>query len=144
MVHLVCLFMKTNLLALRQDNCLDFVRYAFLRKFSSCVRNTTACCQHLLRPIINSNIGQVDISVYLYSRYKAILSSISFVTAVLLSVLHPSYSSEAVMRLHYKILLKSPPPNLIARPLIPSIGVGGGCASALPEVLIWRKSGQNR
>ena len=30
MVHLVCLFMKTHLLALLQDNCLDLVCCAFL------------------------------------------------------------------------------------------------------------------
>jgi len=29
MVHLVRLFIKTHLLALLQDNCLDFVRCAF-------------------------------------------------------------------------------------------------------------------
>jgi len=46
MVHLVCLFMKTHLLALPQDNCLDLVRCAFLRKLSACVRNIAAFCQH--------------------------------------------------------------------------------------------------
>jgi len=48
MVHLVCLFMKTNLLVLLQDNCLDLVRCAFLRKLAACVRNITVFCQHLL------------------------------------------------------------------------------------------------
>jgi len=51
MVHLVCLFVKTHLLALLQDNYLDLVRCASLRKLSTCVRNITAFCQHLLRPI---------------------------------------------------------------------------------------------
>jgi len=41
MVHLVCLFMKTHLLALLQDNCLDLVHCAFLRKLSGCMRNIT-------------------------------------------------------------------------------------------------------
>ena len=50
MVNLVCLFMKTQLLALLQDNCLDLVCCDFLHKLSGCVRNITAFCQHLLRP----------------------------------------------------------------------------------------------
>jgi len=48
MVHLVCLFMKTHLLALLQDNCLDLVHCAFLRKLSGCVSNITVFCQQLL------------------------------------------------------------------------------------------------
>ena len=48
MVHLVCLFMKTPLLALLQDNCLDLLRCAFLRKLSGCVRNITAFYEYLL------------------------------------------------------------------------------------------------
>ena len=47
MVHLVCLFMKTHLVALLQDNCLHLLRCTFLRKLSACVRNITASCQHL-------------------------------------------------------------------------------------------------
>jgi len=35
MVHLVCLIMKTHLLALLQDNCLDLVHCALLRKLSA-------------------------------------------------------------------------------------------------------------
>jgi len=35
-----------------------------------------------------------------------------FVTAVLRSILHLSYSSEAVTRLDYQILLKLPPHNI--------------------------------
>jgi len=69
----VCLFMKMHLLALVQDNCLELVHCASLRKLSGCVRNITAFCQHLLRPFWlipiyrqNPNIGQADISVYLY------------------------------------------------------------------------------
>jgi len=63
MVHLVCLFAKMHLLALLHDNCLDLVRCAFLSKLSRCVRNITAFCQHLLRPIKsaqqNPDIGRV-------------------------------------------------------------------------------------
>jgi len=50
-VHLVCLFMKTHLPALLQDNGLDLVCCAFLRKLAACVRNIMVFCQHLLRPI---------------------------------------------------------------------------------------------
>ena len=39
MVPFVCLFMKTHLLALLQDNCLDLVCCTFFRKLSACVRN---------------------------------------------------------------------------------------------------------
>jgi len=42
MVHLVCLLMKTHLLALLLDNCLDLVCSVSLRKLSGCVRNVTA------------------------------------------------------------------------------------------------------
>ena len=70
MVHLVCLFMKTHLLALWQDNCLELGRCAFFSKLSGCVRIITAFCQHLLRLILiyrlNPSIGQAHISVYLY------------------------------------------------------------------------------
>jgi len=63
MIHLVCLFMKRHLLALVQDNCFDLVHCASLRKLSGCVRNITAFCQHLLRPISiyqqNPNIGRL-------------------------------------------------------------------------------------
>jgi len=52
MVHLVCLLMKTHLLALLQHSCLDLVHCAFLRKLFACVTTTTAFCQHLLyRPV---------------------------------------------------------------------------------------------
>jgi len=60
MVHLVWLFMKTHLLALLQDNWLG--SSAFLRKLSACVRNTTACCQHLLRPIKSAVLADTDTS----------------------------------------------------------------------------------
>jgi len=63
MVHFVCLFMKTHLVALLQGNCLDLVNCAFLRKLSACVRNITAFCQHLLRPIKSSVLADIDISV---------------------------------------------------------------------------------
>jgi len=63
MVHLVCLFMKTHLLALLQDNCLDLVRCVFLRKLSAWVRNTIEFCQYLLRPIILAILDGTEISV---------------------------------------------------------------------------------
>jgi len=48
-----------------------------------------------------------------HSRYTAIFSVHCFVT-VSWSILHPSYSSEAVMRLDYQKLLKSSPLTLLA------------------------------
>jgi len=50
MVHLVCLFMKTHLVMLLQDNILDLLCCTFLSKLSGCVRmrNITEFCQHLL------------------------------------------------------------------------------------------------
>ena len=63
MVDLVCLLMKTQLLALLQDNCLDWVCCAFLRKLSGCVRSITAFCQHLLRSIKSAVLADTDISV---------------------------------------------------------------------------------
>jgi len=62
MAHLVCLFMKTDLLALLQDNCLDLVHCAFLCKLSSNVRNIIAFCQHLLRLVILAALAGIDIS----------------------------------------------------------------------------------
>jgi len=53
MVLLVCLFMKTYLPALLQDNCLDLVHCAFLYKLS-------VFCQHLMRLI---KLADTDISV---------------------------------------------------------------------------------
>jgi len=75
MVNFVCLFMKPHLLALLQDNCLDLVRCGFLRKLYGCVRNITAFCQHLLRPIISAVLADTDISVK--SKYRPIYRSIS-------------------------------------------------------------------
>jgi len=51
MVHLVRLFMKMHLLVLLQDNCLDLVHSAFLRKLSACVTNITMFSQNQLRLI---------------------------------------------------------------------------------------------
>jgi len=69
MVYIVCLFMKMHLLALLQDDCLDLVRCAFLRKLFACLRNITVFSQHLrpiksaVLPILiywqNSNIGPI-------------------------------------------------------------------------------------
>ena len=60
MVHLVCLLMKMHLLALLQESCLDLVHYAFLHKLAGCVRNITAFCQHLLRPIKSAVLADTD------------------------------------------------------------------------------------
>jgi len=62
-VHLVCLFMKTHLLAVLQDNCLDLVRCAFQRQLSGWVRNITAFSQLLQRPIKSVVLADTDISV---------------------------------------------------------------------------------
>ena len=62
-VNLVCFFMKLHLLVLLQDNCLDLLRCVFLRKLSGCVRNITAFCQHLLRPIKYTILANTDILV---------------------------------------------------------------------------------
>ena len=75
MVNLVCLFMKPHLLALLQDNCLDLLRCAFLRKLSGCVRNITVFCQLLLRPIISAVLADTDISVK--PKHRPIYRSIS-------------------------------------------------------------------
>jgi len=75
MVHLVCLFMKTHLLALLQDNCLDLLRCAFLRKLSVCVRNITVFYQHLLSPLQSAVSADADISVK--PKYQPICRSIS-------------------------------------------------------------------
>jgi len=75
MVNLLCLFMKPHLLALLQDNCLDLLHCTFLRKLSACVRNITAFCQHLLRPIISAVLADTDISVK--PKYRLIYRPIS-------------------------------------------------------------------
>jgi len=62
MIHLVFLFMKTHLLALLQDDCLDLVRCASLRKLSGYVRDITVFCQHLLRLIKLAVSATTDIS----------------------------------------------------------------------------------
>ena len=69
-VNLVCFFMKLHLLVLLQDNCLDLLRCVFLRKLSGCVRNITAFCQHLLRPIKYTILANTDISEKL--KYRSI------------------------------------------------------------------------
>jgi len=45
---------------LLQDNCLDLLCCAFLSKLSGCVRNITAFCQHLLRPIKSAVLADTD------------------------------------------------------------------------------------
>ena len=54
---------KTHMLALLQDNCLDLLHCAFLCKLSACLRNITAFCQDLLRPIISVVLVDTDTSV---------------------------------------------------------------------------------
>jgi len=61
MVYVVCLFMKTHLLALLQDNCLDLIRCAFLHKLSGCVRNITV----LTTPTEADKIGHFGRYLYI-------------------------------------------------------------------------------
>jgi len=68
MVHLVCLFMKTHLLTLLQDNCPDLIHCAFLRKLSGCMRNMTAFCQNVMRLIKLVVLANTDMSVKLKYR----------------------------------------------------------------------------
>jgi len=62
MINLVCLFMKTHLLALLQDNCwlasLCFPAQVVWKR-----RNITAFCQQLLKPIKSAVLADTDISV---------------------------------------------------------------------------------
>jgi len=87
MVHLVCLFMKTYLLALLQDNCLDLVHCAFLRKLYACVSNIIAVCQHLLRPIKWVDLADTDILV-IPKLARPIYRSISTACTELYLLLH--------------------------------------------------------
>ena len=72
MVGLVCLFMKTHLLALLQDSCLDLVHCAFWHKLSACMRNITVFYQHLLRLIKSAVLADTDIPVK--PKYRSISS----------------------------------------------------------------------
>jgi len=83
MVHLVCLFTKTHLLTLLQDNCLDLLCCAFLSKLSGCVRSITAFCQHLLRPIKSAVLADTDISANPNISARLIYRSISILDIVL-------------------------------------------------------------
>jgi len=65
--------MQTHLLALLQDNCLDVLRCAFLSKLSACVRNITAFCQHLLRPIKSAVLADTDRSAK--PKYRPIITA---------------------------------------------------------------------
>jgi len=78
-VHLVCLFMKTHLLALLQDNCLDLVCCAFLHMLSGCVRNITA----LSTPTLPIYLWNLNISpIYRPGRYI----SLSLLTMTVLTL----------------------------------------------------------
>jgi len=55
-------FTKTAVTFL-QDNCLDLVRFAFLRKLSGCVRNIRAFCQHPLMLIKSAVLANTNISL---------------------------------------------------------------------------------
>jgi len=87
MVHLVYLFMKTHLLALLQDNYLDLVRCAFLRNLSGCVRNVTAFCQHLLRPMKSAILADTGIicETQILAQYISLSLVVSCITAMYLS-----------------------------------------------------------
>jgi len=76
MVDRVCMFMKTHLLALLQDNCLDIVHCAFLCKLSACMRNITTFCQHLLRLIKSVVFGQIPNVGLIYSGLSLIHTSL--------------------------------------------------------------------
>jgi len=59
-----CLLVYENASAsVLQDNCLDLVLCAFLRKLSGCVINITVFCQDLLRLIKSAVLANTDISV---------------------------------------------------------------------------------
>jgi len=73
MIHLVCLFMKMHLLELLQNNCLNLLRCAFLRKLSGCVTIITAFCQHLLRPIKSGSAILADTDISAKPKYQLII-----------------------------------------------------------------------
>ena len=79
-VHLVCLFTKTHLLALLQDNCLDLLCCTFLRKFSVWMRNITAFYQHLMRPIKSSVL--TDTNILAKPKYWPIISARSIYRSI--------------------------------------------------------------
>ena len=62
-IVLVCLFMIAHVLAWLQDKCLDLVCCAFFCKLSTCMRNITAFCQHLLRLIKSVILANTNLSV---------------------------------------------------------------------------------
>jgi len=112
MVHLAWLFMKTHLLSLLQDNCLDLVRSAFLRKLSACVRNITAFSQHQLRPIKSAVLADADISIK--PKYRSIYRpwpkyrSISNATHNLITsswdTQHPWFPDQTILYFHASIV----------------------------------------
>ena len=90
-VHLVCLLMKTHLLALLRDNCLDLICCAFLCKLS-------ASCQNLLRLIKAVILADTDILVkpqYQPGRY--ILADI--IGLSLINIMLKSFGSSDVLDL---------------------------------------------
>jgi len=69
MLHgLSCLLVYENAPASTAARCHDLLRCAFLRKLSGCVRNITAFCQHLLRPIKSIVLADSDILARLIYR----------------------------------------------------------------------------
>jgi len=69
MVHLSACLWKPHLLALLQDNYLDLVHCASLRKVCGCVRNIAAFCQHLLKPIKSAVLADVSPKSQISARY---------------------------------------------------------------------------
>jgi len=63
MVHLIYLLMKTYLLVLLQDNCLDLVRCAFLHKSSDGVRSITVLSTCTEARPISPTLANTNISV---------------------------------------------------------------------------------
>jgi len=92
--------MKPHLLALLQDNCLDLLRCAFLRKLSGYVRNITAFCQLLLRPITSAVLADTDILVK--PKYRPIYRSVStndlYTNIAHHSIISCGYSTQLVMK----------------------------------------------
>jgi len=127
---------------------ISFSRTCNIPKFDIvCISRVTSCVSTsavnpgggraiVPRKTYESNIFHHDFVQFgkQHSRYKAHLDPHCFVTAVLWSILHVAYSSELVMRLDCKILLKSLPLNLLAGS---ALGLHGcAIASSLKQILL--------
>jgi len=105
MVHLVCLFVKTHLLVLLQDNCLDLVCRAFLEKLSACVRITTVFCQHLPRLIVLDNTDiEVKPKYWTVRSARLIYQSISSLNSSLAQLTGELWSCKDIMEKLYLLV----------------------------------------